>query len=68
MKKPDVRLEINGMKYGGWTKISIRRGIGQVAGTFELSITERWPGQPIPAKIELGASCVVTVDGAPVIT
>lgn len=68
MKKPDVRLEINGVKYGGWTKISIRRGIGQVAGTFELSITERWPGQPIPAKIELGASCVVTVDGAPVIT
>ena len=68
MKKPDVRLKINGVKYGGWTKISIRRGIGQVAGTFELSITERWPGQPIPAKIELGASCVVTVDGAPVIT
>lgn len=29
MKKPDVRLEINGVKYGGWTKISIRRGIGR---------------------------------------
>lgn len=67
-QKPDVRLEINGVKYGGWTKIGIRRGIGQVAGTFELSISERWPGQPIPAHIELGASCVVTVDGVPVIT
>lgn len=29
MKKPDVRLEINGVKYGGWTKISIRRGSGR---------------------------------------
>ncbi|MHC1700280.1 MAG: phage baseplate assembly protein [Humidesulfovibrio sp.] len=64
----DVRLEIEGVLYGGWTSITIRRGLEQVAGTFELAVTERWPGQSIPRPIKPGAPCRVLVDGEPVIT
>lgn len=64
----DVRLEIEGALYGGWTSITIRRGLEQVAGTFELAVTERWPGQAIPRPIKPGAACRVLVDGDPVIT
>lgn len=65
---PDVRLEIGTALYGGWTSISIRRGMGQLAGTFDLSVTERWPGQATPRPIRPGDACRVLIDSEPVIT
>jgi prophage tail gpP-like protein len=63
-----VRLEVDGMRYGGWTKITIRRGLEQLAGTFDLEVTERWPGQNTARPILEGEPCRVLVDGTPVIT
>lgn len=68
MDSPDVRLEVAGEQYGGWTKITIRRGLEQLAGTFELEVTERWPGQETERPILEGQECRVLVDGTPVIT
>ena len=68
MVTPDVRLEIGSERYGGWKRISIRRALGRVAGTFDLNVTERWPGQDVPRPIRPGAACRVLVDGEPVIT
>ncbi|SNS05491.1 Mu-like prophage tail protein gpP [Humidesulfovibrio mexicanus] len=68
MPSYDVRLEVGDMLYGGWASIVIRRGLEQVAGSFELALTERWPGQDIPRPIAPGARCRVLVDGEPVIT
>ncbi|WP_027366931.1 phage baseplate assembly protein [Desulfocurvibacter africanus] len=65
---PDVRLLVDGTLYGGWQKISIRRGLEQVAGSFELSVTERWSGQDTPRPIHPGAACKVLIDNQPVIT
>lgn len=65
---PDVRLEVSGGLYGGWTKISVRRALDAVAGTFDLEVTERWPGQDSIRPIAQGAPCRVLVDGTPVIT
>lgn len=67
-KAPDVRLEVDGTLYGGWTSIAITRGLEQLAGTFDLSVTERWPGQAAPRPVNLGAACRVLVDNEPVIT
>lgn len=67
-EQPDVRLEIGNSLYGGWTSITIKRGLGQLAGTFDLAVTERWPGQTTPRPIQPGAACRVLVGGAPVIT
>lgn len=66
--QPDVRLKVDGSLYGGWQEIRIRRSIQQVAGMFELAVTERWSGQDTPRPIRPGAACQVLVDEVPVIT
>ena len=68
MTTPDVRLEIGSEQYGGWKRISIRRSLSRISGTFDLNVTERWPGQDVPRPIQPGAACRVLVDGIPVIT
>ena len=67
-KKPDIVLEVDGQKYGGWKSIDITRGLEQCAGTFRLSVTDRWPQQDKPRAIAAGAPCRVTIDGTPVVT
>ena len=64
----DVRLTVNGQHYGGWTSINITRGIEQIAGTFQLKVTEKWPGNPAARPVRPGQSCTVSIDGATVIT
>lgn len=68
MPKHDVRLHVSGQLFGGWKSINIRRGMSQVAGTFELGLTERWKGQDTPRPIKRGQSCKVSVDGQVVVT
>lgn len=65
---PDVKLSVNGVDYAGWKSINISRGIEQIAGTFELGVSELWPGQKIVRNIAPGDECTVSVDGAVVIT
>ncbi|MGE4310296.1 phage baseplate assembly protein [Desulfovibrio sp.] len=67
-QRPDVRLEIDGKLYGGWKDISITRSLEQCAGTFELSVTDRWPQQEQSRQIPPGGSCRVLVNHTPVIT
>ncbi|MEJ1436376.1 MAG: hypothetical protein RPU61_03565 [Candidatus Sedimenticola sp. (ex Thyasira tokunagai)] len=64
----DVRLETNGIKYGGWKAIRIQRGIEQISGQFELSLTEKWAEQNTPRPIRPGAACRISIDGETVIT
>ena len=54
--------------YDGWKNITVTRGIEQIAGTFELGLTERWPGQVDGRPIRPGESCTVALDGQVVIT
>lgn len=67
MNSPDVRLKIDGREFGGWKRITIRRGLEQLAATFELSVTERWAGQDVVRPIAPGSACTVLVSGTPVI-
>ena len=66
--RPDIRLEVAGQLWGGWTSIEIRRGLEQCAGTFSLDLTDRWPGQESRRSIKTGAPCRVLIDKAAVIT
>lgn len=65
---PSVQLKIGGTRYGGWQEIRIQRSIEQIAGQFELRVTERWSGQDTARPIRPGAACKVLVDDVPVIT
>lgn len=63
-----AELRTGGNYYGGWKNLRITRSIEQMAGTFDLEITERWPGNPIASPLKPGGSCQVFLDGDVVIT
>jgi prophage tail gpP-like protein len=65
---PDLILQVNGRKYGGWQSVRVVLGMEQIAGTFELSVSERWPGQPEAWPILPGDACQVLIGDQPVIT
>ncbi|SPD73833.1 Bacteriophage Mu P (fragment) [uncultured Desulfobacterium sp.] len=64
----DVTLKINNLEYGGWKEVHISRGIDQIAGGFDLTVSDRWPGQNTVRPIRPGDSCTVAIDGVTVIT
>lgn len=61
-------IKIGSQIYGGWKSGRIERGIEQIAGAFELSVSERWPGQDTPRQIRRGERCELLADGEVVIT
>ena len=61
-------LKIGGVTYGGWTSIRVSRSLAMVAGTFELGLTDKYPGSQQSYKFKLGASCTVLLGGQTVIT
>lgn len=65
---PDVQLTVNGTDYGGWKSMRLARGIEQLAGTFELGVSELWPGQQIIKSIAPMDKCAVKIDDTTVIT
>lgn len=64
----DLRLNIGGNSYGGWTAMYLHASVEEIAGTVELSLTERWPEHQEPLVIDPGAACTVSIDGQTVIT
>jgi prophage tail gpP-like protein len=42
-----VSLSVNGQLFGGWTGFRCVRGIELMPSSFEVSLTERYPGQPL---------------------
>ncbi|MEZ2293100.1 phage baseplate assembly protein [Variovorax sp. RCC_210] len=53
-----VRLVVNGVEFGGWKNVRIESGIERQARSFDLEVTDRWPGATdIPRRIRAGDSC-----------
>lgn len=64
----DLELVIGDACWRGWKDVSITRSMERVSGTFELKLTDRWPGQDTPRGIDTGHQCLVAISGQPVIT
>lgn len=64
----DVELIIGSQRFTGWKRMSITRGIEQLAGEFDLACADRWAIERMPAPILPGMACSVTLRGTPVIT
>ena len=62
-----LTLKVGGKIYAGWKSVNVRQGLEQIAGTFELSITERWPNQPTEWTIPPGEFCEIFIGEDPVI-
>ena len=63
-----VEIKIGSEIYGGWKTSRVQRGIEQIAGAFELTVSERWRGQDTPRQIKRGQRCEVLVDNETLIT
>lgn len=59
---PDFRVVVNGQSYGGWKEASVVRTIEALAGSFEVLVSEKWPGQPTRREINPGDACEITLD------
>lgn len=57
---PDVTLKVNGRNYAGWDSVRVTRGIEQIAGSFELSVTDKWSGHA-KMPIRPGDRCQVLI-------
>lgn len=63
-----IEIKVGGNLYGGWKGARVQFGIEQIANSFELEVTDRWPGQLTPRPIRRGESCQVLIDNEVVIT
>lgn len=64
MSVPDdhkVTLRVNGMDYGGWTRVNIGAGIERQARDFSLGIVWEWPGQTVPLPVKHGDKAQVFI-------
>lgn len=68
MANGEVELRIGGQVYAGWDDVGVTRAMDACAGTFSLSVTDRWYGQDQPWPISPGDTCELRVDGEVVIT
>lgn len=64
----NLTLTVAGVRYSGWESIRIRDGIEQLAGSFELSVSERFTGLANPRPLRPGQKAIVAIDGAAIIS
>lgn len=64
---PDVVLELDDRRYGGWQEVEVTLSLEQLAGSFRLAVTERWDAEGERARIMPGQACTVRLAGEPVI-
>ena len=62
---PDAQLilKVGGTEFRGWQKVEVRQGLSALCGAFQISLTDRWAGQPDQWQIEAGSPCEVWIDG-----
>lgn len=57
-----VRLVVNGTEFGGWKNVRIEAGIERQARSFDLEVTDRWPGQTdVPRRVRPGDLCALYI-------
>ncbi|MFT3843362.1 MAG: hypothetical protein QM723_40645 [Myxococcaceae bacterium] len=63
-----ISLLVQGQRYEGWKSARITRSIEAIAGSFELSVSERWANRNTNWPIHEGNQCKILAYDKPVIT
>ena len=63
-----LTLKVGGQVFSGWKSVSLGLGLEQIAGTYDLAITERWPNQPREWSIPPGSLCEILIGDDAVIS
>ena len=61
-------VTLAGQRYGGWTRVHVRRSLDHAAGSCTLSVTERAPGVATRRTFRPGEAITVALDDASVLT
>lgn len=64
----ELTLTVNGIAYGGWKSISVRRSMEELSGSYSLGVSEIWPTQVEPREIRTGDRASIVVDKVPLVT
>jgi prophage tail gpP-like protein len=64
----DLTLTIGGRNLGGWTNVAVSMGIEIMPSSFEVAMTERYPGEADALTVQPGDSCLVHIGNDTVIT
>jgi prophage tail gpP-like protein len=68
MRDDVVSLLIGGKPYVGWKTVAIRRAIDALAGSFSLTLTDRWGIEEQPQQILPGDECILRIGQDTIIT
>ena len=64
-----VRLVVGGVEFGGWKDVRIETGVERQARSFDLTVTDRWPGATdVPRRVKPGDACELYIGGDRVAT
>jgi len=61
-------LTVNGQVFGGWKEIELTRSLDVMAPAFEITCTDRWPGQPQQWPLQTGQAVKITESGELLVT
>ncbi len=64
----DLQLVVNGQQHAGWNRIRVHRGLEEIAGEFDLGVSERWSETIPPIEVRAQDRCSVVVAGVTLIT
>ncbi len=61
MASDDLTLVVNGQEYAGWTDVRVTRGVERMPSDFEVSVTDKYPGQISTVDIAPQMACQVYI-------
>jgi prophage tail gpP-like protein len=64
----DLTLTVGNQTISGWLEVRITRGIERCPSDFDISLTERFPGQAADVIVKAGDKCEVKIGGDVVVT
>jgi prophage tail gpP-like protein len=64
----DLSISVNGATFSRWTGISLTRSIDQIPSHFDISATDRYPGNPYDVIAKPGDPCSISIGGDLVLT
>lgn len=65
---PELTLHVNDQLYRGWQRVSVTRSMQQLAGTFDLTLTDQWALDDAQLQLLTGQRVQVSIAGTPVLT
>ncbi|NPD67306.1 hypothetical protein HN018_06925 [Lichenicola cladoniae] len=55
----ELTITVGGMTFGGWQQVRVARGVEKMPSDFDVTLTERFPGQTQAVSVQPGQQCVV---------